>query len=135
MHFFRDCGVSAVLESSGITYTLRFCARCFLALTKKLLFLAGAPKLDQHAAHETNRAGNPICPRLGTAANFIVHAEDMLEVAEWIASNTRFDRLYFYGKDLPVHVSVGPDHSRSFIHVRTLTNGRRHPLARRSVNR
>ncbi|NKC12389.1 MAG: hypothetical protein GKR94_09345 [Gammaproteobacteria bacterium] len=39
MHFFRDCSVSSVLESSGITYTLRFCARCFLALTKKLLFL------------------------------------------------------------------------------------------------
>ncbi len=39
MHFFRDCGVSAVLESSGITYTLRLCARCFLALTKQLLFL------------------------------------------------------------------------------------------------
>ncbi len=39
MHFFRDCGVSAVLESSGITYTLRFCARCFFALTKKLLLL------------------------------------------------------------------------------------------------
>ncbi len=39
MHFFRDCGVNSVLESSGITYTLRFCARGFLALTKKLLFL------------------------------------------------------------------------------------------------
>ncbi len=39
MHFFRDCGVSAVLESSCMTYTLRFCARCFLALTKTLLFL------------------------------------------------------------------------------------------------
>ncbi len=39
MHFFRDCGVSAVLESSCMTYTLRFCARCFLALTEKLLFL------------------------------------------------------------------------------------------------
>ncbi len=35
MHFFRDCGVSAVLESSGMTYTLRFYARCFLALTKQ----------------------------------------------------------------------------------------------------
>jgi len=39
MHFFRDFGVSAVLESSCISYTLRFCARRFLALTKKLLFL------------------------------------------------------------------------------------------------
>ncbi len=35
MHLFRDCGVSAVLQSSGITYTLRLCARCFLALTKQ----------------------------------------------------------------------------------------------------
>ncbi len=35
MHFFRDCGVSAVLEFSGMTYTLRLCARCFVALTKQ----------------------------------------------------------------------------------------------------
>ncbi len=35
MHFFRDCGVSSVLQSSGITYTLRWCARGFLALTKQ----------------------------------------------------------------------------------------------------
>ncbi|NKC13101.1 MAG: DUF4381 family protein [Gammaproteobacteria bacterium] len=27
MHFFRDCGVRSVLQSSCITYTLRFCAR------------------------------------------------------------------------------------------------------------
>ncbi len=39
MHFFRDCGVSAVLQSSCMTYTLRLRARCFLALTKKLLFV------------------------------------------------------------------------------------------------
>ena len=37
MHFFHDSGVSPVLESSCIPYTLRFCARGFLALTKKLL--------------------------------------------------------------------------------------------------
>jgi len=29
--FFRDCGVRTVLESSCILYTLRFCARFFLA--------------------------------------------------------------------------------------------------------
>ena len=38
MSFFRNSGVSAVLESSCIAYTLRFCARGFLALTKKILF-------------------------------------------------------------------------------------------------
>jgi hypothetical protein len=42
------------------------------------------PKLDQHAAHEHNRLGKPICERLGAAADFIVEDEDMLEVAQWI---------------------------------------------------
>ncbi len=32
MRFFRDCRVSSVLESSCTTRTLRFSARCFLAL-------------------------------------------------------------------------------------------------------
>ena len=39
MHFSRDCSVSSVLKSSCTLSTLRFSARCFLALTKKLLFL------------------------------------------------------------------------------------------------
>ena len=33
--FSHDSSVSSVLESSCMPYTLRFCARCFLALTKK----------------------------------------------------------------------------------------------------
>ena len=37
--FSHDSCVSSVLESSCMSYTLRFCARCFLALTKKSLFL------------------------------------------------------------------------------------------------
>ena len=39
MRFFRDCGVCIVLKSSCILYTLRFSARCILALAKKSLFL------------------------------------------------------------------------------------------------
>ena len=39
MHFFRDSGVSSVLESSFTPRKLRFSGRCFLALTQKLLFL------------------------------------------------------------------------------------------------
>ena len=39
MHFFRDSSVSSVLESSFTPCKLRFSGRCFLALTKKLLFL------------------------------------------------------------------------------------------------
>ena len=36
--FFRDCGVSSVPKFSCILNTLRFCARCFLALTRKTNF-------------------------------------------------------------------------------------------------
>ena len=45
MVFFRDNCVSSVLESSFTTCKLRFCARCFLALTKKSSFLE-APLKD-----------------------------------------------------------------------------------------
>jgi hypothetical protein len=66
-----------------------------------------APRLDQHAGHECNRLGKPVCDRLGASVDFIIDDEDMLEVAQWVVENTPFDRLYFYGKDRPVHVSYG----------------------------
>jgi hypothetical protein len=64
-----------------------------------------APALDQHAAHELNRRGRPVCPRLGAAVDFRVDDEDMEEVARWIMANLPFDRLYVYGRDRPIHVS------------------------------
>jgi hypothetical protein len=82
------------------------------------------PKLDQHAACERNRRGQPICPRLGAAVDFMVEDEDMLEVARWVAANTPFDRLYFYGDDLPVHVSYGPDQSRQVVMMVAGPSGR-----------
>jgi hypothetical protein len=36
----------------------------------------------------------------------------MLEVAQWIGANTNFDRIYFYGNECPLHVSVGPESSK-----------------------
>jgi hypothetical protein len=41
----------------------------------------------------------------------------MLEVAQWIVANTPFDRLYFYGDDLPLHVSYGPEQSRQVVRM------------------
>ena len=82
------------------------------------------PRLDQHAAHEHNRLGKPICARLGAAVDFIVADEDMREVARWVAEHTPFDRLYFYGPDLPIHVSYGPDHSRQVVRMVPTANGR-----------
>ncbi|WP_295400704.1 DNA phosphorothioation-associated putative methyltransferase [uncultured Thiocystis sp.] len=73
------------------------------------------PRRDQHAAHELNRLGKPVCERLGAAVDFIVEDESMLEVARWIVANTPFDRLYFYGDDLPIHVSHGPNQDRQIV--------------------
>ncbi|MBF0333379.1 MAG: DNA phosphorothioation-associated putative methyltransferase [Alphaproteobacteria bacterium] len=86
-----------------------------------------APALDQHAAHERNRVGKPICPRLGAAADFLVRDEDMLDVARWVAANIPFDRLYFYGRDRPIHVSYGPEHKRELFEMTATPTGRLMP--------
>lgn len=86
-----------------------------------------APKLDQHSSCELNRKGDLICDRAGAAVDFYVEYEDMLEVAQWIAENTEFDRLYFYGSDRPIHVSVGPQNSKQIVHMKK-TSGKQVPL-------
>ncbi|MTW19727.1 DNA phosphorothioation-associated putative methyltransferase [Allochromatium palmeri] len=82
------------------------------------------PKRDQHAAHEHNRLGRPICARLGAAVDFLVEDECMLEVAQWIVANTPFDRLYVYGDDQPIHVSYGPNQDRQIVRMVATQDGR-----------
>ena len=86
-----------------------------------------AHDLDQHAACEIKRSGRFICERLGAACDFIVDDEDMLEVAKWTVLNLPFDRLYYYGKDLPLHVSFGPDNSRVAVQMVPNSAGIRMP--------
>ena len=81
-------------------------------------------KRDQHAANELSRLGNPVCPRLGAAVDFLVEDESMLEVAQWVVEHTPFDRLYFYGDGLPVHVSYGPEHTRQVVRMMLGKSGR-----------
>jgi len=82
------------------------------------------PKRDQHAAHELNRRGNPVRPRLGAAVDFIVEDESVLEVAQWIVANTPFDRLYFYGDDKPMRVSFGPERASQVVRMEAGQSGR-----------
>lgn len=99
-----------VVEYFGaIRLTYGFCS----PELSKLIHSRVAPELDQHASHEVNRKGNPICNRLGAACDFIVDDENMREVADWIIANLPFDRLYFYGDDRPIHLSFGPQNSRA----------------------
>lgn len=86
-----------------------------------------APKLDQHAAHEKNRSGNFICERLGAACDFFVKDKDMREVAEWIFKNTEVDRVYFYGRENPIHVSFSNNRAHQFVEMLVGKNGRRTP--------
>ena len=98
-----------VVEYFGaIRLTYGFCS----PELSKLIHARVAPELDQHASHEVNRKGNPICNRLGAACDFIVDDENMREVADWIIANLPFDRLYFYGEDRPLHLSSGPQNSK-----------------------
>lgn len=82
------------------------------------------PPLDQHAGHEVNRTGKPVCSRLGLAADFVIPGTDSHEVARWVAEHTAFDRLYFYGSDRPIHVSVGPESTRQVVSMRRGPSGR-----------
>jgi hypothetical protein len=85
------------------------------------------PPGDQHAGHELDRRGRPICARLGLAADFVVPGTRSLEAARWVAEHTAFDRLYYYDDDRPIHVSVGPNESRQIVHMRRGPSGRRVP--------
>jgi hypothetical protein len=46
----------------------------------------------------------------------------MLEVAEWVAENTPFDRLYFYGSDRPM-LSYDPEKKGEFVEMRVGSSG------------
>ncbi|MET2946698.1 hypothetical protein ABXV18_01240 [Vibrio owensii] len=72
------------------------------------------PDIDQHASMELNSQGNRICKRDGAACDFYVqgYEQRMDEVAKYICTNLEFDRLYFYGTDRPIHISVGPENTR-----------------------
>ena len=94
-----------------IVLTYGFCSR---ELAKQVPART-TPKLDQHASHEVNTQGRPICARGGAAVDFIVTDENMREVAQWIVRHTPFDRLYFYGDDRPLHVSCGPENKREIV--------------------
>jgi DNA phosphorothioation-associated putative methyltransferase len=106
-----------------IRLTYGFCSHDLSNLIKKRV----APKLDQHSAHELNTRNNFICPRLGAAVDFIVEDENMREVADWVAENTLFDRLYFYGDDRPIHVSYGPEQKGEYIDLVVTEKGQRVP--------
>lgn len=86
-----------------------------------------APRLDQHVACERGDDGAYLCARRGAAVDLAVPGVGGMDLARWLASNTPFDRIYFYGNDRPVHVSYGPDETRAVFEIIRSADGRRFP--------
>ena len=91
------------------------------------------PSRDQHAGHELRRDGRPVCPRLGQAVDFRVGDACSGRMAAWIVAHLPFDRLYFYGSDKPLHVSIGPDEMRAIVTMIEGPSGRRVPQRKRPL--
>lgn len=99
-----------VVDQFGpIELTFGFCSAALARLIRQNPQPRIAPALDQHASHELNSKGQPICSRLGAAVDFYSHQVSSTELARFIVEALSFDRLYYYGAERPVHVSVGPE--------------------------
>lgn len=83
-----------------------------------------APELDQHMCYEKNQKGNLFCQRSGAACDFKITNVNSNLVIEWIyKEQLPFDRMYFYGKNRPIHISYGSDNSRDFCMFDITENG------------
>ncbi len=110
-----------------ITLTYAFSSAALVRVIRQNPNPTITPGVDQHAGCELNRAGKPICPRLGQAVDCYVPGVSSLVVAQWAAQHTPFDRLYFYSAHRPFHISAGPDHSGSIVWLEGYRGGRHQP--------
>lgn len=87
------------------------------------------PSIDQHSSHELNSINNSICKRGGLACDFYVlgYESKMNEITDYIVNNLRFDKLYYYDSDRPIHISVSEDMLRHLQIMNESDNGRRIP--------
>ncbi|MDN2483432.1 hypothetical protein [Vibrio agarivorans] len=111
----------------SITITYGFTSNTLLNYIRKHSPGDMCPKIDQHTSMEMNARGNRVCERDGAACDFYVAGyEDKMDIiAKFIVSHLKFDRLYFYGKTRPIHISVGPDNRRYALLRNTRSDGLR----------
>lgn len=87
------------------------------------------PSIDQHSASELNQANNNICKRHGLACDFFVegYESEMDTIMLFIVKNLEFDKIYYYGKNNPIHVSVGNKSEKHLQIMNVSDKGRRIP--------
>ncbi|MDT0628066.1 hypothetical protein [Alteromonas sp. W364] len=93
-----------------------------------------APQLDQHSASEANKAGKLICERGGSACDIIFDKVPSSEVVRYIVKRLNYDRIYFYGDQRPIHVSVSKEPIQHLQVMKESNNGRRFPAQRAFKN-
>ncbi|WP_371187842.1 hypothetical protein [Thalassotalea maritima] len=88
-----------------------------------------SPSIDQHSSHEHNAKHKVICKRGGVASDFYVtgYEKNMDRVVDFIVNNLEFDRIYYYGKDRPIHVSVSHEMHRHLQLMSLTKDGKRIP--------
>ncbi|WP_318502981.1 hypothetical protein [Photobacterium leiognathi] len=120
-------------EFGEITITYGFTSLELYKRVQKLSPQHTAPNLDQHAGYELNSRNNRICKRDGLACDFLIkgYENDMGTIAKYIVRHLPFDRLYFYGNNKPLHVSIGPENSQFIQYLLpSQKSGRRYPSKR-----
>ncbi|TWX72211.1 hypothetical protein [Colwellia sp. C1TZA3] len=87
------------------------------------------PPIDQHAASELTQYNKLICKRNGLACDFVVNGYEkkMDQVMLFIVKNLNFDKIYYYGNDKPLHVSIGNKSERHLQAMNLSDKGRRIP--------
>ncbi|WP_334014647.1 hypothetical protein [Alteromonas sp. S167] len=87
-----------------------------------------APILDQHSSHETNSVGKQICSRGGAACDFFVEGVATSDIVRFITQKLNYDRIYYYGNNRPLHVSIHLTDPLKHLQVMSESeNGRRYP--------
>ncbi|MFC4654056.1 hypothetical protein ACFO3I_03335 [Rheinheimera marina] len=73
--------------------------------------------------------GHEICNRPGAACDFVVNGyeEDMQRIAQFICQQLSFDKLYFYGRDRPIHISISNNPLRHLQVMHQSEKGRCYP--------
>lgn len=114
----------------ALTITYGFTSSKLAAYISKHSPSGTAPQLDQHAACELNSKNNEISKRTGSACDFIVPNQSMAEITRFIVKNLNFDRIYYYGKNRPIHVSISDTPVKHLQIMCESSTGRRYPATK-----
>lgn len=112
-----------------LTITYGFTGPELSRYIKRISPAGTAPSIDQHACTELNSKGTTISNRPGAACDFSVkgHESSMNEIVLFICENLVFDKLYYYGKSRPIHISVADNPLCHLQVMQQSIKGRRFP--------